>query len=408
MPSQIRRYRPAVMQRLLDAPQCFHFIQAVRLLETCLLQRGIQRCDVLARHIRFRNSTSLSFPASDIEALAVEGMAHPADGTSPAGDVIGTMRRACLTPAFFSLLGAQGALPLHYTDRIVEQLHGGDGNGTGDGEGMRAFFDCLSHRSVALFYLAWIKGRVEHLADARGRDGYLPLQLALAGRAHRAAAYTAGSEVEGRAGTDAGRREECGAAQCAAPADEEPGQHEAVAPQFLAHYAALLRGRDMPASVIGQILSAHFKVPVRVEQFTGEWEWLAPDERFQPGVANRTLGAGIILGRKYPRCDQCADIVIGPLGREDFKRFIPDADRGLALQALLTQFSTGTVRFRVRVILRAQDVRRITLVPQNHPDRCRLGWDTFLVGQSSPIDREMVYWLAGNVESQVSGGQHGK
>jgi type VI secretion system protein ImpH len=389
------------MQRLLDAPQCFHFIQAVRLLESCLLQRGIPRCDVLARHIRFRNSMSLSFPASDIEALVVEGMVPPADGAPLAGEVIGTMRRACLTPAFFSLLGAQGALPLHYTDRIAEQLH------DGDGEGKRAFFDCLSHRSVALFYLAWIKGRVEHLADARGGDGYLPLQLALAGRAHRAAAHTAGSEGEGLAATDAGHSAEHGAAQCAALAGEEPGHHEAVAPQFLAHYAALLRGRDMPAPVIAQILSAHFEVPVRVEQFTGTWEWLAPDERFQPGVANRTLGAGIILGRKYPRCDQCADIVIGPLCREDFKRFMPDADRGLALQALLAQFSTGTVRFRVRVILRAQDVRRITLLGANHPDRSRLGWDTFLVGASSPIDREMVYWL-GNVESQVSGGQHGK
>lgn len=402
MPSPIRRYCPAVMQRLLDAPQCFHFIQAVLLLETCLLQRGIPRCDVLARHIRFRNSISLSFPASDIEALTVEGMAHVEDGTPLAGGGIGTMQLVCVTPAFFSLLGSQGALPLHYTDRIAGQLH------DGDGEGMRAFFDCLSHRSVALFYLACIKGRVEHLADARGRDGYLPLQLALAGRAHRAAANAAGSAGEGRSDTAAGHTGECAAAQCAALAGQEPGHPEAAAPQLLAHYAALLRGRDMPAAVIGQILSAYFDLPVRVEQFTGQWEWLAPDERFQPGVANRTLGAGIILGRKYPRCDQCADIVIGPLGREDFKRFMPDADRGLALQALMTQFSTGTVRFRVRVILRAQDVRRITLLGANHPDRARLGWDTFLIGASSPIDREMMYLLVGNVESQVSGGQYGK
>jgi len=401
MPFPIRRYRPCVMQCLLDAPQGFHFIQAVRLLEICLLQRGIMRRDVLARHIRFRNSLSLSFPASDIEALAVEGMAHPVGGMPLAGEVIGTMQRAYLTPAFFSLLGAQGALPLHYTDRIAEQLH------DGDGAGVRAFFDCLSHRSVALFYLAWIKGRVEHLADARGRDGYLPLQLALAGRAQRAAANIAGGEVERRAGTDAACRAEHGAAQGAALADEEPVQHQAVAPQFVAHYAALLRGRDMPAPVIGQILSAYFDVPVRVEQFTGRWEWLTPDERCRLGVANCTLGAGIILGRKYPRRDLCADIVIGPLGMADFKRFMPDADRGLALQALMAQFSTGPVRFRVRVILRAQEVRRITLHGANHPDRCRLGWDTFLIGESSPIDREMVYELAGNIESQVPGGPHG-
>lgn len=365
MPASMRRYRHSVMQRLLDAPQGFHFIQAVRLLETCLLRRGILRSEVLARHIRFRNSVSLSFAASEVEALTVDGRARQAN--PPAGEVIGMLQRADLTAAFFSLLGAQGPLPLHYTDRIAAQCHGGQGNG------VLAFLDSLSHRSVALFYLAWIRGRVEHLTDAQGDDGYLPLQLALAGRAHGTAA---------------------------------PGADQL--PETLAHYAALLRGRDMPGPVIGQILSAYFGLPVRIEPFSGGWETLAPDERLRLGVANNTLGEGPVLGARYRRRDQCADIVAGPLAKEDFDRFVPGAKGALALQAMLAHCATGTIRFRVRVTLRAQDVRPVTLLARDHPDPCRLGWDTFLIKKPAATDREMVYWLHGPHASQVQGGNNGK
>lgn len=376
MPATMRQYRPCVMQRLLDRPQGFHFIQAVRLLEICLLQRGIMRSEILARHIRFRNSLSLSFAASDLEMLAVDGVTWLAGSAPPAGEVLGTLQQVCLTPAFFSLLGAQGALPLHYTDRIAVQLHDSGDDGT------RAFFDYLSHRSVALFYLGWLRGRVEHLADAQGNDGYLPLQLALAGRAHLAQASGDGEEGN------------CGEGHCAGGAVHyDAMRHDRNL--AAAHYAALLRGRDMPAAVIGQILSAYFNQHMQVEQFTGEWESLAPDEQASLGVANCTLGAGCILGRRYRRRDNQADIVIGPLGKADFRRFMPDAECAQALQAMAGQFSIGTVRFRVRVILRAQEIRRITLRGAGHPDRYRLGWDTFLVTQPSLADREMLYMFPG-------------
>ncbi|MCB7372915.1 type VI secretion system baseplate subunit TssG, partial [Bacteroides caccae] len=60
--------------------------------------------------IRFENSLSLAFPGSDIEALLLEG----------AGD--GEMRLRVRT-AVMGLLGVNGALPLHYTERIAGWEH---------------------------------------------------------------------------------------------------------------------------------------------------------------------------------------------------------------------------------------------------------------------------------------------
>jgi type VI secretion system protein ImpH len=146
-----------LIARLLAEPQRFEFVQAVRLLLLALDERGIPERRALARHLRFANSLKLAFPPSQLEAVAPDANGYR------------------LTPAFMSLLGAHGALPLHVTERILALPADG-----GEADAARAFLDMFSTRMVALWYRAWQKYRVEHLG-AGPRDAFLPMLLALAG-----------------------------------------------------------------------------------------------------------------------------------------------------------------------------------------------------------------------------------
>ena len=146
-----------LIDRLLAEPQRFDFVQAVRLLLLALDERGIPERRALARHLRYANSLALSFPPSQLEAAAREP-----DGYR-------------LTPSFMGLLGAQGALPLHVTERLLALPADAP-----EAQATRAFLDMFSTRMHALWYGAWRKYRVEHLVGG-ARDGYLPMLLALAG-----------------------------------------------------------------------------------------------------------------------------------------------------------------------------------------------------------------------------------
>ena len=107
-----------MITELLAEPWRYEFFQAIRLLSRWLRRYGVAP----ETAIRFENSLSLAFPASDIDALQLE------QGQAPGG----TMRLHVRT-AVMGLLGLNGALPLHYTERIAAWEHA-----TRD-EGPRAF-----------------------------------------------------------------------------------------------------------------------------------------------------------------------------------------------------------------------------------------------------------------------------
>jgi type VI secretion system protein ImpH len=171
-----RRFEPAVIERLFAEPQRFEYFQAVRMLELWLKRHGVPHEGAVANFLRFQNSTSLSFPASQVESLQPEprGLARDANSLGEA------LRRAELkyiriTPAFMGMLGMTGSLPAHYTERIAAHvLFEKD-------EGPRAFLDTFSSRALALFYEAWRKYRLELKYQIGGKDLFLPLLLALAG-----------------------------------------------------------------------------------------------------------------------------------------------------------------------------------------------------------------------------------
>lgn len=359
MPTPQRRHQPGLMRQLIEHPQRFQFFQAVRLIKLWL-RRGApaheltgqpgQRAPTLERVLRFRNSVSLAFPASQIEALTVEGDAPDSGDGAPQNEDAGqTPRRIHLTPAFMGMLGVHGLLPYDYTETIAAQIRY-DKN-----EGGRAFFDMFSQRSMMLFYRAWENSRVEYRVGADGGDGFLALQLALAGR------------------------------HPCRPNGAPPKAADAIiADEVAARYAALIRHRPLSSDIIAAVLTEYFGLPFRLEGFVGAWETQPPQEQTQLGVLNCQLGVDSLAGPRYWRRDLCARLWIGPLSRADFDRFLPLGSGGKALKAVLALFAVATVRFDVRLVLQAAQI-----APAALDGRAPLGHGAFLLSGPAPADRHV-------------------
>lgn len=340
-----RREAARVIDRLLAAPQQFEFVQAVSVLLAWLDKQGVPPGPALRDCLRFENSLLLGFPPSEIEAVA---HTHAADmDASVPGRIC---HRFTLTPSFMGLLGAQGVLPLHVTERIAawQSAH--------DDAAPRAFLDLLSNRMLALFYRAWQKNRVEHAPGHRaGIDGRLRLMLlALSGCAPG---------------------ETC---------DQPPAR-------LVAHFAGLLGQRPCSSVALERLVADFFGVAVHIEEAVGHWDRLQPGEQSALGI-NAELGENVLLGARSWRPDLRARLRIGPLDAAGFARFLPSGKASAALRAILRRFAQPTVGFEVQLILRAQDVRPLQLAAgQGAPNR--LGRDSFLVSGQGALDRADMRYL---------------
>lgn len=346
----------SAIAHLLEQPHRFGFIQAVRLIERWQRRPGLPPPqDAFGRGLRFRNSLSLAFPASEIaefRVVATGGPREAAAGRWPdAGPEASTVARIEITPAFMGLLGAGGTLPRFYTELFArrEWLHK-DGSS-------RRFLDIFVHRAVVLFYQAWRKHRLPLRFETDRHQEFLPCVLALAGLGQTALR----NRLRAREG--------------------------GVADDALALYAGLLQQRPVSAAVIGQLLSHYLGVGVRLDQFVGRWFALPPDQQTTLGRDHATLGAQAVVGERIWQRDLRLRLTLGPLGRAQFTRFLPGPPAGpglVALRELLTLLTGVVFEYEVRLCLRAADVQPARLHAADAP---RLGWTGFLTTRPAAQDR---------------------
>jgi len=348
-----RRFEPAVIERLFAQPHRFQYFQAVRLLELWFKRHGKTGAGAVARHLRFQNSTRLSFPPSELEAMqadppeAVPGRAHPEGTDAP------RLQYIRITPAFMGLLGGSGALPAHYTERIAGQvLHEKD-------EGPRAFLDTFSNRSLALFYEAWRKYRLELKYQADGRDAFLPLLLSLAGL---------GPQALRRRFVDEG--------------------HGELLDESIGYFGTSIRHKPASSVQIGRVLSEYFGEQVRAEQFVGRWYDVPEDQQSRLGAGAALLGAGAIAGTRVWQRDLRMRIVVGPLARSRFDAFLPGGKAARALASMLSMMTGVTLEYEIQLVLRGEDVRGTALALGDGAGR--LGWDSFMVTKGESLDRNDV------------------
>jgi type VI secretion system protein ImpH len=335
-----------MIQPLLDAPYRYRFAQLLNILVRTLHRQGIPYSRAFSHVLRFRNSLSLAFPASEIESMQVD----PPDAT-------GTPR-IHITSAFIGLLGARGTLPLHDTERATAKAN------PGADESWKPFIDLFSNRAVGLFYEAWGKYRVEHSLNTRGEDDLLALLTALGGLR---------------------------------PASFGPsGPYASIAPEVAAFYTGLLRTRPIAASTVARVLGEYFGVPVHLEEFVGAWDRIPARMRSTLGITNPTLGFGTALGTRTWRNDLRVRLHVGPLDQDQAKAFLPRGRCHAALKEMIGLFAVPSVQYEIRLLLDKRCLKPLTLRTRGH-DRKQLGWNTFLTcteGTASRPDIRSLLRLA--------------
>jgi type VI secretion system protein ImpH len=251
------------------------------------------------------------------------------------------------------LLGCSGVLPAHYNERIAEhELRNKD-------EGPRAFLDTFSNRSLALFYEAWRKYRLELKYETDASDAFLPLLLALAGLGNGALRQRL--------------------------ADRE---HGAVLDESIGYFAASIRHRPVSAVQLARVLSEYFGQPVVAEQFVGCWYEVPAAQLTTLGGANAVLGAGALAGARVWQRNLRLRLVVGPLDHASFDALLPGALAARALKSMLTMFTGVALEYEVELVLRAADVRAVVLDGERQGGR--LGWDAYLVTGPQTQDRNDV------------------
>jgi type VI secretion system protein ImpH len=354
MPTPQRRDRTGVIGRLLAEPFRFEFFQAMRVLRKYFIRhKGPAEAVVESGSIRCRNSLALGFPPSEIEDAIGEDRVVSDEESQR--DAIPELDRVTLTIAFLGLTGNQGALPYHYTERLVErEVMYRD-------HAARAFLDIFTDRAAALFFRAWEKYRLHFQYETDRRERFLPLILSLIG--------IGPSSLRDRMYTD----------------------HEGVLDESLAYYAGIMRLVPRSAQMVSQVVQDYFQTPIRLTQFVGKWFELSLDQSTRLGVTEATLGHDAFCGPRVWQRDARMRIEVGPLSKSRFEQFLPGGSAHVALERLLHMLTGPTLEYEIKLVLAQNEVQPLSL-DSSRILSGRLGWDGWLLSRPASKDsRDAAY-----------------
>lgn len=323
-------------EELLDEPYRFEFFQAVRVFERMFPTSGTVGGDALptAEPIRFRSKVALDFPSSEIHEIRPE--------TDPVTD----RERFDVLVNFMGMIGPSGALPVHYTEFVLDRVRHRD-------SAMAAFLDIFTHRAVSMFYRAWAKYRFP-VAYERGNDDFTAYLFDIAGL-----------------GTD-GLRGRMGL------------EDESLLP-----YVGLISQKPHSATALEGIVGDYFGIRVKILQMYGQWLDLTKEDITYLGRKNSSLGRTALLGERVWDQQSKFRLVLGPLNFVQFQAFLPNGSGNKPLASII-RFMTGLeLDFDVQLKLAARQVPSLVLTTRAKR-RPMLGWTTWLKTEPFKQDDDQV------------------
>ena len=368
-----------VVDDLLESPQRFDFYQAVRILQFVARLRAERQApgptrsvggDWLHDHeiVRFRSHVSFNFPPAPIRSVRLvphEPLDEP-DAELPSHfDMVVT---------FVGMAGANGVLPRHYTQMILDRERAND-------QSMRHFFDLFNHRVASLFYRAWEKYRFPfrweraswEKTGRRNEDLFTQTLYCLIGYGNNALRKT------GTSTTSAIRN------------------RFAFDDSALLYFSGAFSHRPRTAGMLQRILSEFMGVPTQVLQFQGQWLYLRSEDRSEmpnehnPKGRNCELGLNMMLGERVWNVQSKIRIRLGPMTIADFNRLSPGGHRLTIAAQFIRAYIGPDVDFDVQPILRKEDVPTSQL--GNDDEQSRLGWNSWVLSQPAKEDADDAAFL---------------
>jgi type VI secretion system protein ImpH len=237
-------------------------------------------------------------------------------------------------------------LPVSYTERII--------SADLDRSDLKDFLDYFNHRLIALLYRSWRKYRAYANVALDGGDAFTARLFALGGIA----------DAE---------------AQLPAPIDR----------MRLLPFVGLMRLRTKSAGTLARILQGYFRdVDVRIEELVQRPVTVPDWQRNQLGKSGNLLGSDFILGDQGSDVSGKIRVWMGPLGQEQFQRFLPDGEEYAAMQALMRLLLPTPLEVDLALKLEDGAVPPMLL----GGGESRLGWSSW-AGEGNESDRTVVFGL---------------
>jgi len=322
----------ALEQELKDNPYNFEFFQAVRLLHRLMAHRkpvgGFASPHQEA--VRFAANSSLAFPASQIQQM------HWPDGASP-----------LMVVNFMGLTGPSGVLPRPYSELVIERLAAKPKD-----TALESFINIFNHRMISLFYGAWERYRFPVRYESENWNGDFS----------RRWAALIGLGTPGLA------------------------ERQHVVDSALLFYAGIFGLHTRSATALQHVLADYFDIPVVIEQFVGAWSPIDASSQclFQDdGGYSEQLGSAIVGDEVWDQGAR-ARICLGPLSREQYRRFLPEGSAHSVIRAITQFFRGNEIEFELQLILHREHVPGCELTGLESP---QLGWDTWMKSTSA-FDRD--------------------
>lgn len=270
--------------------------------------------------IRLRSDPSLVFHSSDITECAVTK--YPDE-----------RERVRVSTTFMSLYGSTSPLPPHFAERIaLSDYQGGP-------QPSRELFDLVHHRLLSLLYRTWTKYRFSVMYRTKGTDPFTRRMF------------------------------------CSIGLD---GFREVMTPIdrfLLLRYAPILASKSRAARSLEVVLTDVFgNLGIRIEQFIGHWTLIEKPLRNKLGVMNCVLGQDLTIGRYVYDGSGRFNIVLGPLGYDDYLSFLPGGHNRPVLKGLVDMFTRGIYDVNMEIHVQTEAAPRFQLGSPRSSTIGRTAW----------------------------------
>ncbi len=314
-------------------PYAVQFFQAVRLMERLYPERKPVGLFVSPSQevVQFSSLPTLAFPASEIHEMEFGKDGQPR-----------------MLVNFMGLSAAVGVLPHTYTEFLLERARVKD-------RSPADFFDLFNHRMISLFYRGWQKYRFYIAFERTG----------------------ASDDVISRRLLD-----------LIGLGSETLTHRMDIADEACLYYEGLLSQRRPTAQGLKQLLEDYFEVRVQIEQFTGTWRRLPPENRSvlaDSGGFCERLGMGTIVGDEVFDQHGAVTIRLGPMSFDRYRDFLPGARASVELRAWLRLYANREFDFVIRLMLDREEVPRMMLGSEGAEAPC-LGLVSWI--RNRPLDRD--------------------
>jgi type VI secretion system protein ImpH len=268
--------------------------------------------------VRVGQEPSLAFAPASIQAFRM-----------PTAERSGRLR-----VAFLGMFGPQGPLPLHLTEHARDRLRG-----LGD-RTFAAFVDMFHHRMFMLFHRAWAASRPTVGNDRPSTNPFARYVGAL-----------------------------CGLGSPALLGRDQLPDHAKL------QYVGRLMSPARNAEGLRAIVSHYFGLPVQIEEFSGDWLTLPPENRWRLGYSADVsqLGSTSIVGKRVFQRAHKFRVVLGPLRRAEFQSLLPGSPRLSKLAQLVRAYVGDELNWDALLLLHPEERRQLALGRGN-----RLGYDCWL------------------------------